>query len=676
MLMLAGFVSRVGAAEPSVETAARQTIRTCRGVLTAGNAGLNARIPVEVKGLITFVEPEGGLLFVQDETAGIFVYTTSLDLKPLRAGMEVFVQGVAQDGQYSPVITATQVTAGAMRTLPVPERVTVGQILSGEFDSQWVSFSGIVRRDGHEWVHRVLEVHDGRRFVKVHIQESSGDHGPGLLDARVTVCGVCAHLKGERGNPGGFAIFVPGRDCVKIVEPPVEDRFAAPLVAARSLGGWHGFGRQEHLVRVRGIVAFQQPGSWLAIQSGGEPLVVQCDSTNLVTSGQEVDVSGWISKRDDEYILDAAQWRETGGKAALAPHGLDNSSQLDDVVPGELVRVRAILLNSVRSGQPVTRAAFRVGDRRTLDVIVRDGLKDTDWQSGAAYELTGVVTKHSSDYVPEAGELTLWLANVGGARLVAAADVPSSDWFGVRDTLWLLLFLVAAAAWWMQHRRQRSILDEMESTLAFNRAQLARAESETARIARDLHDGVIQSIYAVGMRLEECRRLTDTAPKAAGEKLATTSEVLNHVIRDVRSFLTGLEATSIQGRELKTALKSVLLGLGDDAADRIALNIDSRTAELLTSKEATELFHLCKEAISNCLRHSGAARVEVGLQPTRGGWRMEISDNGCGFNPAAVPGDSRGLHNLRVRARNLGAPLQLETAPGQGTRLVVQVPKP
>jgi signal transduction histidine kinase len=215
----------------------------------------------------------------------------------------------------------------------------------------------------------------------------------------------------------------------------------------------------------------------------------------------------------------------------------------------------------------------------------------------------------------------------------------------------------------------------MEAALAFNRAQLVRAESEQARIARDLHDGVIQSIYAVGMRIEECRRLANSSPETAREKLATTSEVLNHVIRDMRGFLTGLEPASIQGRELKTALKSVLLGLGDEATDRIALDIDPRTAEALTSKEATELFHLCKEALSNSLRHGLPGRVLVKMQRTAEGCQVEITDDGRGFDPAVVPPEAQGLRNMNVRARNLGARLQLTTAPGAGTRLVVILPK-
>lgn len=246
---------------------------------------------------------------------------------------------------------------------------------------------------------------------------------------------------------------------------------------------------------------------------------------------------------------------------------------------------------------------------------------------------------------------------------------------GWREAIWVLLLAAAAGAWWWQHRRQKGLLDEMEAALAFNRVQLARAESEQARIARDLHDGVIQSIYAVGMRIEECRRLTATAPETAGEKLATTSEVLNHVIRDVRGFLTGLEPASIQGRELKTALKSVLLSLGDEAAGRISLEIETRAAEALTSQEATELFHICKEALSNSLRHGQAGRVELSLRQTREGCRVEIADDGTGFDPGQVAPPSQGLQNMRSRARNLGVQLQLVTAPGSGTRVSVILPK-
>ncbi len=117
------------------------------------------------------------------------------------------------------------------------------------------------------------------------------------------------------------------------------------------------------------------------------------------------------------------------------------------------------------------------------------------------------------------------------------------------------------------------------------------------------------------------------------------------------------------------------MGLGDEAADRIALEIDPSTAAALPSREATELFHICKEALSNSLRHGRATRIAISLKQTEQGCRVTIVDNGCGYEPAMVPVESRGLQNIRSRARNLGAQLQVITGPDAGTQLVILLPK-
>lgn len=641
--------------------------RSNREVLATGRKALAGLPPVTIEGVVTFVEPTAQMLFIHDGTAGIYVHVGG-GLAQIRAGQKLTVKGKAGPGLYAPILLADELVPGERTALPAPQPVSMERVLSGALDSQWVELTGVVRWDGPEWLHRVLQVHDGDRAVKVRLQGVERMATNSLLDARVRARGVVGRIHWATGDEPVFTLYSPGPEHLEVLEPAAADPFAAPLVSPNQLDAWSLAGRQEHLHRVRGIVTFHDPGRWLALRDGDTSLVIAGGDTNALRAGQAIEAVGFIAGHGPEARLTQAFWHTTGEESEVAPKGIDSVSELNECPPGALVRFRARLA-AANTGELVLQLGSHLVTAR-----LRDPPPTSEWQTGAEYEVTGTHLPESFARWSAAFRPGLWLTDGAAARWLAPPPEHTHP-PGWSEAVWLLLLAVAVGAWWWQHRRQKGLLDEMEAALAFNRAQLARAESEQARIARDLHDGVIQSIYAVGMRIEECRRLTATAPETAGEKLATTSEVLNHVIRDVRGFLTGLEPASIQGRELKTALKSVLLSLGDEAAGRISLEIETRAAEALTSQEATELFHICKEALSNSLRHGNARRVELSLRQTREGCRVEIADDGTGFAPEQVTAPSQGLQNMRSRARNLGVSLQLVTAPGSGTRVSVVLPK-
>lgn len=666
LLALAGFGQAAAAESPKV------VLRSNREVLATSRELLAELPPLTFEGVVTFTEPTAQMLFFHDGTAGIFVHAGE-PLGRIRAGHKLTVNGKAGTGLYAPILLAAELIPGERTDMPAPQLASMERVLSGALDSQWVEISGVVRWDGPEWLHRVLQVHDGDRAVKVRLQGFDRMPTNNLLDARVTARGVVGRIHSATGDEPVFTLYSPGPEHLEILEPAIADPFAAPLVSANKLAGWSLGGRQEHLHRVRGVVTFHRSGHWLALRDGNTSLVIAGEDTNVLSAGQEIEAIGFISGHGPQVRLTQARWHPTGGKSAVAPKAIDSAEGLNECLPGELVRIRARLAGSESAAANAGELVLQLGPQ-LVSARFRDAAGTNEWQTGAEYELTGTYLPESFARWSTSFSPGLWLTDGSSMRWLAPPEEHAHP-PGWREAIWLSLLATAVGAWWWQHRRQKGLLDEMEATLAFNRVQLARAESEQARIARDLHDGVIQSIYAVGMRIEECRRLTATAPETAGEKLATTSEVLNHVIRDVRGFLTGLEPASIQGRELKTALKSVLLSLGEEAAGRISLEIETRAAEALTSQEATELFHICKEALSNSLRHGNAGRVEISLRQMPEGCRVEIADDGTGFDPNRVASPSQGLQNMRSRARNLGVQLQLVTSPGSGTRVSVILPK-
>lgn len=209
--------------------------------------------------------------------------------------------------------------------------------------------------------------------------------------------------------------------------------------------------------------------------------------------------------------------------------------------------------------------------------------------------------------------------------------------------------------------------------LHWNLESLATLE-ERERIARDLHDGIIQSLYGTGLGLLDCIRLIETAPGDARQRLEKTIDDLNGVIREVRSTIVGLEADALQRTSLTEAISDFVLRMSLNGSLTVELDLDPDCDTLLTREQAGHLFQLCREAFLNIVKHANATTVNVGLTPQDAMVRLDIRDDGRGFDPRVRAGGGFGLKNIEARARRIGGASKIASTPGRGTRITVDVP--
>jgi PAS domain S-box-containing protein len=213
-----------------------------------------------------------------------------------------------------------------------------------------------------------------------------------------------------------------------------------------------------------------------------------------------------------------------------------------------------------------------------------------------------------------------------------------------------------------------------EEALQKSEQRLRRSLQERVQLGRDLHDGIIQSIYAIGLGLQECRNLIQRDPAQAQTRLARSISDLNSVIRDVRNFIVGLEPEALKGREFTTALQSLVDITGQAHAAQCRFEIDTQAAGSLDARQAMHLLQIAREAMSNSLRHAGARHTVISLQRQNGSVRLEVRDDGAGFDSAAGSAAGHGLRNIAARAAELGARNEVVSAPGSGTRVVIEIP--
>ncbi len=199
---------------------------------------------------------------------------------------------------------------------------------------------------------------------------------------------------------------------------------------------------------------------------------------------------------------------------------------------------------------------------------------------------------------------------------------------------------------------------------------------ERERIGMDLHDGIIQSIYAVGLALDYVRVSLTEDPEQSQQKIEQAIDGLNKTIRDIRAYILDLRPRQFIGKDLIDGLQRLVDEYRvNTLADASLVGPEDKLAGLPAS-HATALFHICQEALANVAKHSRARRTDIHLWPTRDRVLLEIADNGQGFDIRKMSVTlGHGLSNMHVRARKVGGDVEITSAPGEGTTVLAWVPR-
>ncbi len=240
---------------------------------------------------------------------------------------------------------------------------------------------------------------------------------------------------------------------------------------------------------------------------------------------------------------------------------------------------------------------------------------------------------------------------------------------------------IAAPSWRELSRSELRLLSTIanqigiaieRARLAEESARLARAE-ERARIAREIHDTLVQGLTAIGLHIESALNHLESEPERARERieraLAMTRESLEEARRSVTNLRTGLPS----GKPLAEALGMLARAFTAETGVRIALQVSGGRS--LPLRVENELYRIAQEALANVRRHAEASEVRIALRVGTGQQVvLSVHDNGRGFDPAAIPVGCHGLLGMRERARLLGGRLHVASRPSRGTTLTAIVP--
>jgi signal transduction histidine kinase len=198
---------------------------------------------------------------------------------------------------------------------------------------------------------------------------------------------------------------------------------------------------------------------------------------------------------------------------------------------------------------------------------------------------------------------------------------------------------------------------------------------ERDRIGMDLHDGIIQSIYAVGLALDYARMEVESNPHKAVMKLEQAIEGLNSTIRDIRTYIMDLRPRQFRGENLKDSLQRLIDETRANTHLEVILVGPEDGELILPTLIATALFHICQEALANIAKHAQAHQANIRLWTSPGQVLLEISDDGIGFDlPRMRMALGHGLANMVTRARKVGGDLEINSEPGKGTTILAWAP--
>jgi signal transduction histidine kinase len=222
--------------------------------------------------------------------------------------------------------------------------------------------------------------------------------------------------------------------------------------------------------------------------------------------------------------------------------------------------------------------------------------------------------------------------------------------------------------------REQGARRRAEQDLQVSRTLLDRSLEERIRLGRELHDNVSQTLYGVALALESVRKKMTAAPEIE-QRLDHCVAELRRLNQEVRAFLRGLEPEAVQRAPFAVALAETLAAAGSAADVQIEQRLDDDAVQLIPPQHALEIVNLVREAVSNSVRHGRARRITVRAARGERAVALAIADDGAGFSPSpGATASGHGLGNMRARAAAMGGALQIESAPGKGTRVLLTLP--
>ena len=622
-----------------------QRVNSAAALREMTSADQTAKRPVALNGVVTFYDPDWHLLFVQDQTAGVFVLSPGF--YTVAAGDRVELKGVANLDAFAPMVSEGVFRILGKTSFPSPLRLSMQQLFTGAYDSQWIETEGVVQSVGRVYGHIMLGMAEGLYRYTVHIPYPADRPLPsGLLNATVRVRAAAGTAVNERHQLIGIGLYAPNLEQIQVLRAggSPESLPVRPIPSLLRFSRGDDWRRQ---IRVQGTVEYQRLRSReLYITDGAAGLLVHTEQDEQLHPGDRVNAVGFASPGEIGPILEDAIVSKLSVGLPAKPVAIDAPEALSGNYNGQLVSVEAYLLNRVvQSSEQVM--TFQAGDTLFTAAVENSRAEDplAAIRAGSLLRLTGVCIVHSPerDHVPRAFQILLRTPS----DIVVLHD---ASWWTRQRVIavaaWFGGAILFSAVWiWILTRRLRRqtvvIEGKLKSEATLKRAAEAANKAKSEFLANMSHE--IRTPMNGVMGMQELLRGTPLTPEqreylgSAQESSASLLSILDAIL-DLSKIEAGrleLERVTFEIRAVVEETRRTMTAITRQKGLEFTVAV-ADTVQRLAVGDPLRIRQVLLNLVGNAVKFtaSGGIHIQVELDSREGPefmLRFSVSDTGVGI---------------------------------------------
>ena len=618
-----------------------------------------------------------------DSGHAVFLAGRSLPKTVLRAGERILVKGRTRHHDYGQVVAfCNSIDRLGKGQPPTPKSATMEDILCGKADCRLVKIRGTLReifRDEIDRNYTYLVLTADGKLLYASTATALRDFQEATIGSEIEITGICDPFPIGGRRHLGRLIRIAGRNAVKVSKSPGDETFSAPMLDDTPVMGPMEI-QSLGLRRAKGtVIAAWHPRNILIETDGKSLIYATVANQNLPTNGNCIEVAGVPETDLFNITLSRAVWRPCDMKPAPRKKPLDTDfsellgpyrkRKLNPYFNGRTIRITGDVIGIESSGGHIGTILIS-GNERVLAIdtsTVPDAANGIS--AGCKIEVSGVCILETENWrpnslFPPASGYRVVIRNPQDLKILS-----HPPWWTPEKLLVVIGMLAAVLAGLLIRLAVRK-----RFTAIIDKAKIAAKVGERTRLAVELHDSIAQDLTGVAMELRSAMRARNADSAKIDRHLNLAAATLDSCRDELRNCIWDLRSLTLDDTSVDKAIRRTLQPHLCGARLEVRFAVGRR---FFTDNTLHTVLRVIRELTINAVRHGAAAGIKIAGCLDGDRLLFSVKDDGCGFDPASVPGVAAGhfgLQGIRERIESLEGSVEIKSTEGSGTKVTVSIP--